>query len=144
VDGFRFSPDGRVTASGDSDAPTVGVSGSGVVDATRRPMSARARARRTTGSAHLTGHTAYTECARVCWTREDVTRPTPWLECTPHGRRLALRDRSSVHWRGTDAVDGTESAVVTARPTDRERRSLADARGAGGPTRTTGPSGAPP
>jgi hypothetical protein len=133
VDSYRFAVDGRVEATGNGESLSVDLDGSGVVNASRRRMSATSRARGTTRSTYVTGDTAYTECPRMGWERENLTRSTPWLDYTPLGRQLALLDRSRVYWHGTGSVDGTDAAVVTARPTERELRAVADARGTGGP-----------
>lgn len=133
VDSYRFSVDGRVRATREGETRSVDVAGSGVVNAGRRQMNATTRTRGTTRSAYVTGYTAYTECPRLGWGREDLARSAPWIEHTPLGRQLALLNRSNVYWRGTETVDGTEAAVVVARPTEREFGSLADARGTGGP-----------
>jgi hypothetical protein len=133
VTSYRFALDGRAEATGDGDGLSVDLSGSGVANVTQRRLNATTRARGSARSVYVTGYTAYTECARIGWAREDLTRPTPWVDYTPLGQQLALLNHSNVYWRGTETIEGTEAAVVTAWPTRRELRSMADARGTGGP-----------
>lgn len=133
VASYRFSVDGRVEATGDGDTRTIDLSGGGVANVTRRRLNATTRARGAARSSYVDGYTAYTECTRIGWARENLTRSTPWIDHSPLGQQLALLNRSNVYWRGTRTLDGTEAAVVTAWPTQQELRSVADARGTGGP-----------
>lgn len=133
VTSYRFAIDGRVEATSDGDTRVVDLSGDGVANVTRQRLNATTRTRGATRSSYVDGYTAYTECARIGWARENLTRSTPWGDYTPLGQQLALLNRSTVYWRGTRTVDGTEAAVVAAWPTRQELRSVADARGTGGP-----------
>ena len=133
VTSFRFSLDGRAEATSDGDTRTVDLSGGGVANVSRRRLNATTRTRGTARSSYVDGYTAYTECARVGWARENLNRSAVWADYTPLGQQLALLNRSNVYWRGTRTVDGTETVVVTAWPTRRELRSVAAARGTGGP-----------
>ena len=101
--------DGRAEATGDDDSPSVDLSGSGAANVTRRRLNATTRARGTARSSYVDGHTAYTECARIGWARENLTRSAPWVDYTPLGQQLEVLDRSNVYWRGTRTVDGTET-----------------------------------
>lgn len=138
IESYRFTLDGSVDATADGESVTLDVDGSGLVDVSGRRLNASVGVRGGSGSVspvggpqavYLTDYTAYRECARIGWERENLTQSARWLDYTPLGEQLALLDRTNVYWRGTETVDGTEAAVVTASPTKDEFLSVRDALG---------------
>jgi hypothetical protein len=69
---------------------------------------------------YVTGYTAYTECRLTGWGRRNLSASRPWFEYTPLGSGMAVLNRTPVYWEGTERLDGTEAAVVAARPTEEE------------------------
>lgn len=65
------------------------------------------------------------------WGRENLTQSVRWLNYTPLGQQLALLSRTDVYWRGTELVNGTKTAVVTAFPTEKEFQSVTTGPGMG-------------
>lgn len=131
VTSYRFSVDGRVEATSDGERLSRDVTGSGAVNVGERRMNATVRTRDGARSTYIHGYTVDTECSRIGWTRRNLTRSTRWLNYTALGQQLALLDRTNVYWEGTGSVDGTETAVVSASPTERDFRAVADAQGTG-------------
>lgn len=131
VTSYRFTLDGHMEATNDDESLSFDVAGSGAVNVSRQRLNATIRARESSRSTYITDDTVYTECSRMGWGRENLTRSIRWLNYTPVGEQLALLDRTNVYWRGTETVDGTPAAVVTAAPTKRELESVTDAKGTG-------------
>lgn len=131
VTSYRFSLEGHMEATTNDDSLSFDVTGGGDVNVSRHRLNATVRAREASRSTYVTGYTAYTECSRMGWERENLTRSTRWFNYTPAGEQLALLDRTNVYWRGTETVNGTKASVVTAHPTKRELESVADAKGTG-------------
>lgn len=129
VDTYRFSLDGEARASRGDEQVRVDVTGEGVVDVAGRRMNVTTRARDATRTVYVSNRTAYTECARMGWGRQNLSASTRWVNVTPAGEQFALLDRTDVYWRGTETVNRTEAAVVVAYPTKEELQSVARARG---------------
>lgn len=141
VTSYRTEVDGRVEATGDGEQVTVSVTGDVVVDVAARKMNATGEiedANHATGpgfdptqSTYVDGYTASIECSRVGWARQNLSTDHPWTTYTPAGQQLALLNRTNVYWRGTETVDGTETAVVVAYPTEEELESVPGIEGRG-------------
>ena len=129
VDAYQFSMDGHVEASKGDERVSVDVTGDGAVDVDDRRMGVTTHARDATRSSYVAGHTAYTECGRMGWGRENLSASARWFNYTPVGNQLALLDRTDVYWRGTETIDGTEAGVVVAYPTKQELLSVAESHG---------------
>jgi hypothetical protein len=127
VTSYRFTVDGQVRIRETGRTESIGITGTGVIDVEQRRANETVRARGDTGPmgretrmAYLEGYTLSAECARLGWARYDLAESTRWLNYTSLGQQLTLLDRTNVYWEGTQTVDGTELAVVTARPTERQ------------------------
>lgn len=129
LDSYRFTLDGDVRASEGDESVRVDVAGDGVVDVVDRRMRVTTESDGETRETYVMETTAYTECPRLGWSRENISSSTRWLNHTPVGQQLALLQRTDVYWRGTDTVGGTEAVVVEAYPTAEELRSVAAAHG---------------
>ncbi len=70
--------------------------------------------------AYVTGYTAYTECKLTGWGQRNLSESRPWVAYTPLGSQLAVFDQTPVYWRGTQQLDGRETAVIRAYPTGEE------------------------
>jgi hypothetical protein len=127
VTSYRYTTDGQVQMRDDSRSRSVEQTGGGTVDVNQQRANVTVRIRgdtrvglRETRMGHLDGYTFDVECSRLGWARYNLTESTRWLNYTPLGRQLALLDRTNVYWNGTETVDGVETAVVTAHPTERQ------------------------
>jgi len=125
VTAYRVSIDGHVEIRDDSRSESIEIAGDGVVNTNRQRMNVTLGAQgdtqvglRDTRRAYVDGYTLTTECSRLGWARHNLTKSTPWFNYTPLGQQLTLLDRTNVYWNGTDIVNGTETAVVTAYPTE--------------------------
>jgi hypothetical protein len=141
VTSYRFTVDGEVRIREAGRTESVGIRGSGVVDVANRRANETVVARGDTGPmvrdtrmAYVEGYTLDVECARLGWARYDLAESTRWVEYTTLGQQLALLDRTTVYWNGTETVDGTEVAVVTARPTEQQLEAARDLPTGGGVT----------
>jgi hypothetical protein len=127
VTSYRFSIDGRVRMRDDSRTRSVEIGGAGVVNVDRQRANSTVDfggdtrvGQQGTRRAYLQGYTLDTECSRMGWARYNLTESNRWLNYTSLGRQLAVLDRTNVYWNGTETVDGVETAVVTARPTEQQ------------------------
>lgn len=127
VTSYRFTIDGQVRIRDNSQTEAVEVTGDGIVDVDRQRANVTVGTRgdtrvglRDTRMAYLDGYTLDIECSRLGWARYNLTESTRWLDYTSLGRQLALLDRTNVYWNGTETVDGVETAVVTAHPTEQQ------------------------
>lgn len=133
VTSYRYAVDGQVRIRGDSRSRSVDITGHGIVDVDRQRANETVRTRgdteagrRDTRVAYVDGYTLDVACARVGWARHNLTESTRWFNYTPLGQQLALLDRTNVYWSGTEVVDGVETAVVTAHPSERQLRTSHD------------------
>lgn len=129
VASYRYTTDGQVRMRDDGRSRSVELTGGGTVDVNREQANMTVRIRgdtrvglRETRMAYLDGYTFDIECSRLGWARHNLTESTRWLNYTPLGRQLALLDRTTVYWNGTETVDGVDTAVVTAHPTEQQLR----------------------
>lgn len=139
VTSYRVAVDGRLRADADDERLRIRISGTAPVNVTSRRMNATLTLEEHGGtvplssggtrSTHVDGYTAYSECARMGWGRQNLSRDVPWRTYAPIGQQLALLDRTPVYWRGTETTNGTEAAVVVAHPTVGELRSVPSVRG---------------
>lgn len=126
VTSYRASSNGTAEMSNEDDRVAVAYGGSVLVNVTTRELNATGRVnesyyappvdRRT----YVTGYTAYTECKLAGWGRRTLSESRPWVEYTPLGDQLAVFNRTPVYWQGTQRLNGTETAVIVARPTKAE------------------------
>lgn len=127
---YRYTIDGQVQIRHDSRLESVDLTGHGVTDVDRQRANVTVHTRgdtpvgqRDTRVAYVDGYTLDVACARVGWARHNLSESTRWFNYTTLGRQLALLQRTTVYWNGTTVVDGVETAVVTAHPTEQQLRS---------------------
>lgn len=127
VTSYRARSAGTAEGTSDDQQVRVAVSGEALVNVTARKIHATYRVDdrpRPTGKQtrqmYVTGYTAYTECRLAGWGRQNLSESRPWFEFTPIGEQLAVLDRAPVYWRGTEPLNGTETAVIVAHPTEQE------------------------
>ncbi|WP_256289263.1 hypothetical protein [Halobellus inordinatus] len=140
VTSYRTTVDGTLSASESDDSVTLEVTGNVAVDVAGRRMNATTgiedvdgtiRTRQTAPKrAYISGYTAYTECARMGWERQNLSESRSWLTYTPVGQQLAVLNETNVYWRGTEVIDGTETVVVVGYPSKQALRAVPDVRGA--------------
>ncbi|WP_311173562.1 hypothetical protein [Halobellus ordinarius] len=125
VTAYRVSIDGQVEISDDSRSESVNLTGDGLVNVDRQQANVTIGAvgdtrvgLRDTRMAYVDGYTLTTECSRLGWARYNLSDSTRWFNYTPLGQQLTLLDRTNVYWNGTERVNGVETAVVTAYPTE--------------------------
>jgi len=131
VTSYRTAVDGNVDATSDDEEISLAVTGTVATNASTQRMNATATVRQSSGPGtrdgtqmtYIEGFTAYTECARIGWERENLSTSRPWLTYTPAGQQLALLNRTDVYWRGTERIDGRQTAVIAAQPTTQELQS---------------------
>lgn len=120
VTAYRTTIDGHFEVTTGDDRRSYDLSGEVAVNASTRRMNATARLRGETRTRFIAGDVAYSECSRMGWERRNLTTVGSWLAYTPVGQQLAVLNRSDVYWRGTESVDGHETAVIVAHPTKQE------------------------
>jgi hypothetical protein len=119
-----------MTADGKQDA--VSLSGEVLVNVSAREMNSTGRVSDTvlpgTGvrRTYVTGYTAYTECRLTGWGQQNLSESRQWFEYTPFGEQLALLNQAPVYWHGTERLNGTETAVIAAHPTEDELEATPD------------------
>ena len=69
---------------------------------------------------YITEYSVYSECRLSGWGQRNLSESQPWFAYTPIGGEVAVLDRAPVYWRGTERLDGTETAVLVAYPTTEE------------------------
>lgn len=129
VTSYRYAIDGQVRIRDNGREKSVEITGHGIVNVDRQRANETVRTsgdteagRRDTRVAFVDGYALSVSCSRVGWARHNLTASTRWVNYTILGRQLGLLDRTNVYWSGTEAVDGVETAVVTAHPTERQLR----------------------
>lgn len=127
IKSYRFTVDGQVQIHDNSRTESVDVTGGGIVNVNRQRMNLTVGTRGDTPLGHpgprvayLEGYTLDMECSRMGWARYNLTESPRWFNYTPLGQQLALLDRTNVYWNGTETVNGIETAVVTAHPTEKQ------------------------
>jgi hypothetical protein len=128
VTSYRTTIDGRVEATGNDEQVTLLVDGAVTVNASTQEMNATGRIREQSGTrarsetqmTYVTGYTAFSECTRMGWERQNLSQTRAWLTYTPVGQQLGVLNETNVYWNGTETVDGAETAVVTAYPSEQQ------------------------
>lgn len=126
VTSYRVRADGTVTLTADDREETRTLTARAHVNASAREANSTGRlsdpflAGTGTRRAYVTGYTAYSECKLSGWGRQNLSESRPWVEYTPAGAQLAIFDQTPVYWRGTERLNGSETAVVRAHPTREE------------------------
>lgn len=139
VTSYRTTVDGRVDAAGNDEEISLSVTGTVTVNATTQQMNATAgvrggrdvAGRSATRQSYLDGYTAYTECARIGWARQNLSESRSWHTYTPVGQQLSALNETNVYWNGTKSVDGTEAAVIVAYPTKEDLQAVPNVRSGG-------------
>ncbi|MFW5939589.1 MAG: hypothetical protein ACOCQU_04000 [Halolamina sp.] len=127
VESYRFDSHGSVAATDGDTSRSVTVDGEGAVNRSTERLRSVAETDGEERRRYVDGHTAYQECADPWgWGVEELDEETPWHRFAPLGRTLELLDESPVYWRGTETVDGRQTAVVVAHPTAETLSSAAD------------------
>jgi hypothetical protein len=131
VSTYRFTVDGRVSASDGDRTRTVEVTGRGAADRRQRRMVATTAADGSNRSTYVDGRTVYTRCAEPWdgWSVENASDSTEWLGLTPLGRQLAILERSAVYWGGAETRDGQQTLRIVAHPSKETLASLPDVGG---------------
>lgn len=124
---YQVAMDMRATESEGRDSRQVHVAAS--VDRADRRMHLSTTTDDTNRSVYLIGNTTYTECADPWggWgieTHEELDRD--WQASDPLGRQLELLASSPVTWAGNESVDGVDTHVVEARPSERTLRQFSN------------------
>jgi len=139
VTSYRTTIDGRVEATGNDEQVTLFVDGTVTVNASTQEMNATGRVREQRGTraqaetqmTYVTGYTAFSECSRMGWERQNLSQTRAWLTYTPVGQQLGVLNETNVYWNGTETINGTESAVIVAYPTMEELQAIPDVRSRG-------------
>lgn len=126
VASYRVRSDGSATMTKDDERTAATIEGQISVNVSAREINSTGRVdesfypttleRRT----YVTGYTAYTECKLAGWGERSLSASRPWFAYTPLGEQLAIFNRTPVYWEGTERLNGTETAVVVARPNKEE------------------------
>ena len=127
ITAYRVTLDGHVSTSDSSRTESVEITGDGSVNVHRQRANLTVNTRGDTGvgfghtrKAYVDGYTLDAECSRMGWARYNLTESNRWLNYTSLGQQLTLLDLTSVYWNGTERIDGVETAVVTAYPTEQQ------------------------
>jgi len=127
ITSYRATIDGTVRISDTRRTESVEITGDGIVNVHRQRANMTVNTRgdtrvgfRHTRRVYVDGYTLDTECSRMGWARYNLTESNRWLNYTSLGQQLTLLDLTSVYWNGTERVDGVETAVVTAHPTEQQ------------------------
>ena len=120
VTSYRVQSTGSAVATGDGRTESASMSGHAVVNVSARKLNATARYDNRNGRMFVSAYTAYTECRLSGWGRQNLSESREWFDYTPIGEQLDVLTRAPVYWRGTERLNGTETAVVVAHPTEEE------------------------
>lgn len=120
VTSYRARTAGTAEGSLDNREVTASLRGEATINVTARKLGGTADVRDRTRQVYVTGYTAYKECRLAGWGRRNLSESRPWFEFTPIGEELAVLDRTPVYWRGTERLNGTETAVIVAHPNEEE------------------------
>ncbi|MEF8776261.1 MAG: hypothetical protein V5A43_07130 [Haloarculaceae archaeon] len=139
VRSYRSSLDTRVVATGDDEQITLRLTGDVRVNGTARHTNATAEVDVLSDRwgnvepalAFIDGRTAYNECGRIGWERQNLSQSEAWLTYTPIGQQLETLNRTNVYWRGTGTVDGQNASVVVGYPTKAELEAVPSVGGTG-------------
>lgn len=136
---YRTSLEARVVASAEDEQITLHLSGDVLVNASLRRMNATAEVDTQSAQvrdaesqmAFIDEFTAYNECGRMGWERQNLSRSEAWLTYTPIGQQLATLNRTNVYWRGSETVDGQNASVIVGYPTEEDLQAVPNVRGTG-------------
>lgn len=133
VEAYRFGMDMHVTASDGEQSRTVRVAGEGAVNVSEKRMQATTRMQDQTVKSYVDGYKAYQGCQKPWggYAVENVSHSEPWATATPLHRQVLLFERSNVHWRGNETLNGNRTVLVTASPSAETIESLMNRRQAG-------------
>jgi hypothetical protein len=128
VSSYRIDSDARVTARTGDQQRTVTLSVVGQTNFTAQQLNVTTRTGSTESTTYIDGYDGYRECGLngplSRWERLDLAESQQWRNFTVLGRQLAILDRTNVYWRGTETVDGAETAVIVAYPTKRDLQAV--------------------
>ncbi|WP_135663759.1 hypothetical protein [Halorhabdus rudnickae] len=126
VSTLRMSMDGDVSASADGRDRTVSIDGDGVVNRTARVMRMNTTADGRTATSYLDDRTVYTKCSSPWsgWGRQNQSTDVEWLTLTSLGRQVELFERTNVYWDGTATINGRETSIIVAYPSQETVSSL--------------------
>ncbi len=127
VTSYRYTIDGHVKITRNSQARTIALTGEGIVNAERQRVNLTVRSRGDTRVGHRHQRVAYVDnytldvaCSRLGWARQNLSPSTNWFNYSPLGQQFVLLDRTNVYWNGTEMVNGVKTAVVIAHPTKQQ------------------------
>ena len=122
VTSYHLASDAQVTAGNGDQQRTVSLSVVGETNFTAQQLNVTSRTEDGESTTYIDGYDGYRECGVTGplsrWERLDLTTAEQWRNYTVLGRQLAILERTNVYWRGTETVDGTETAVIVAYPTE--------------------------
>ena len=126
VDSYRTSMDIDVSASGDGQSRSITLDGEGVVNRTSKLMRTKTTVEDRSTTRYLDGRTAYTKCPSPMsrWGIQNHSTDVEWLSLTPLGRQVELFERTNVYWNGTATINGHDTAVIVAYPSQETLSSL--------------------
>jgi len=124
VDSYGMSMD--VSASAEGRSESISATGDGIANRTARLMRMNMTVQSRTVTSYLQNRTAYTQCPSPWsgWGEQNQSTDIEWLTLTPLGRQVELFERTNVYWDGTATVDGHDTAVIVAHPTQETLSSL--------------------
>ncbi|WEL20497.1 hypothetical protein [Halorhabdus sp. BNX81] len=126
VDTYRMSMDVGVSASAEGRSVSISAGGDGVVNRTSQLMRMKTTVEDRSTTSYLDSRTAYTKCPSppTGWGVENQSTDAEWLTLTPLGRQVEIFNRTNVYWDGTATIDGHDTAVIVAYPTQKTLSSL--------------------
>jgi len=126
VTAYRMSMDTDVSASAEGRSQSLSVDGDGVVNRTTRLMRMNTSVQGRTVTSYLDGRSVYTQCPSPWsgWGKQNQSTDVEWLSLTPLGRQVELFERTNVYWNGTATIDGDETSVIVAYPSQKTVSSL--------------------
>ncbi|WEL16618.1 Uncharacterized protein SVXHr_0437 [Halorhabdus sp. SVX81] len=126
VDTYRMSMDVGVSASAEGRSESIAADADGVANRTARLMEMHTTVRGRSATTYLRNRTAYTKCPSpwTGWGVQNQSTDVEWLTLTPLGRQVEIFNRTNVYWDGTATIDGHETSVIVAYPTQETVSSL--------------------
>ncbi|CCQ33234.1 membrane lipoprotein [Halorhabdus tiamatea SARL4B] len=126
VDTYRMSMDADVSASAEGRSRSLSVDSDGVVNRTSQRMRMNTSSQGRTVTSYLDERTVYTKCPSPWsgWGTQNQSTDVEWLSLTPLGRQVELFEQTNVYWDGTATIDGEETAVIVAHPSQETVSSL--------------------
>ena len=126
VSAVQMSMDGDVSASADGRSRSIAIDGEGVLNRTSRLMRMNTTVEGQSATSYLTNRTTYTKCPSPWggWGAQDQSTDVEWLSLTPLGRQVELFERTNVYWDGNATIDGHDTAIIVAYPSQETLSSL--------------------